>query len=67
MTARARDLGWRVEETCFNAFPSLLNGASQLIADVFGRDIGDHTRVAIGVAALPFNAPVEIEAEVELR
>jgi len=32
----------------------------------FGPEIGDHARVAIGVGALPFNVPVEIEAEVEL-
>lgn len=50
----------------FNAFPSLMNGASSLIRDVFGAEIGDHARVAIGVGALPFNVPVEIEAELEV-
>jgi enamine deaminase RidA (YjgF/YER057c/UK114 family) len=50
----------------FTAFPLLMNGASQLIRDVFGPEIGDHARVAIGVGALPFNVPVEIEAELEL-
>jgi len=50
----------------FTAFPVLMNGASSLIAEAFGREIGDHARVAIGVAALPFNVPVEIEAELEL-
>ncbi len=50
----------------FTQFPQVLNGASQLIQDLFGPDIGDHARVAIGVAAVPFNAPLEIEAEVEL-
>ena len=43
-----------------------LNGASSLIQEVFGPEIGEHARVAIGVGALPFNVPVEIEAEVEL-
>ena len=50
----------------FTQFPQALNGSSQVVRDVFGPDIGDHMRVAIGVAALPFNVPVEIEAELEL-
>jgi enamine deaminase RidA (YjgF/YER057c/UK114 family) len=50
----------------FTAFPAMMNGASSVIRDVFGPDIGDHARVAIGVGALPFNVPVEIEAELEL-
>jgi enamine deaminase RidA (YjgF/YER057c/UK114 family) len=50
----------------FTAFPLLMNGASSLIQEVFGPEIGDHARVAIGVGALPFNVPVEIEAELEL-
>ncbi len=50
----------------FTAFPVLMNGASSVIAEAFGAEIGDHARVAIGVAALPFNVPIEIEAEVEL-
>ena len=50
----------------FKAFPVLMNGASSVIADAFGPEIGNHARVAIGVAGLPFNVPVEIEAEVAL-
>jgi enamine deaminase RidA (YjgF/YER057c/UK114 family) len=50
----------------FTGFPQVLNGASELIQEVFGPEIGDHTRTAIGVGALPWNVPVEIEAEVEL-
>ena len=50
----------------FTQFPQVLNGASSLIQEVFGPEIGEHARVAIGVGALPFNVPVEIEAEVEL-
>jgi len=50
----------------FTAFPVLMNGASSVIANAFGPEVGDHARVAIGVAALPFNVPVEIEAELEL-
>ena len=50
----------------FNAMPRVINGASDLILDVFGPDIGAHARSAIGVAELPWNIPVEIEAEVEI-
>lgn len=50
----------------FTQFPQVLNGASDLIREVFGPQTGDHARTAIGVGALPWNVPVEIEAEVEL-
>lgn len=55
-----------VQTPGFAQFPQILNGASSLIQEVFGPDIGDHARVAIGVGVLPFNVPVEIEAELEL-
>ncbi|MCC5886544.1 MAG: RidA family protein [Gammaproteobacteria bacterium] len=45
----------------------VINGASEVILEVFGPEIGSHTRSAIGVAALPFAVPVEIEAEVVIR
>jgi len=51
----------------FINYPAVMNGASALLHDVFGAEAGAHARVAIGVAGLPFNAPVEIEAELELR
>ena len=41
--------------------PLVLNGASELIVEVFGEDIGRHTRFAVGVASLPFNYAVEIK------
>ena len=50
----------------FNKQPSVINGFSDLILEVFGREIGAHCRSAIGVAELPFDIPVEIEGEVEL-
>jgi hypothetical protein len=50
----------------FRDYPSVINGASRLVYDVFGRDAGRHSRVAIGIAGLPFNVPVEVEAEVWL-
>lgn len=48
----------------FVATTPVVNGASEVILEVFGPEIGRHTRSAIGVAALPFAVPVEIEAEV---
>jgi len=46
--------------------PLVINGFSDLILDVFGKEIGGHARSAVGMAELPFGAPVEIEAEVEI-
>ena len=51
----------------FNAIPPVINGASDLILEVFGADIGAHTRSAVGMAELPFGVPVEIEAQVKIR
>jgi enamine deaminase RidA (YjgF/YER057c/UK114 family) len=39
-----------------------VNGASDLMAEIFG-DAGSHTRMAVGVAMMPYNAAVEIEAQ----
>jgi enamine deaminase RidA (YjgF/YER057c/UK114 family) len=46
--------------------PAVVDGASQVLADIFGA-AGRHTRSAIGVAALPRNGAVEIEVTVALR
>ncbi len=49
----------------FTAIPAVVNGASELLADVFG-EIGRHARSAVGVAALPLGSPVEVEAIIEV-
>jgi enamine deaminase RidA (YjgF/YER057c/UK114 family) len=49
----------------FTAQPQVINGASELIGDVLG-DHGVHARSAVGVAALPLNAPVEVEVIAEV-
>ena len=49
----------------FNGQPGVLNGASDLLAEVFG-DAGVHARSAVGVAELPLGAPVEVELVVEV-
>lgn len=51
----------------FVATPGVIDGCSDLLVEVFGPEIGAHTRTAIGVAALPFDLPVEIEAVVAIR
>jgi enamine deaminase RidA (YjgF/YER057c/UK114 family) len=48
----------------FSNTPMVLNGFTDLILDVFGPEVGRHARTAAGVAGLPLNFPVEIEAEV---
>jgi enamine deaminase RidA (YjgF/YER057c/UK114 family) len=49
----------------FYGQPTVVNGASDLLGQVFG-DAGHHARSAVGVAALPLNAPVEVELIVEV-
>ncbi|MCC6944138.1 MAG: RidA family protein [Thermomicrobiales bacterium] len=51
----------------FNEFPAVINGCSDLILELWGEDAGQHARSAIGVAGLPWNFCVEIEAEVAIR
>lgn len=51
----------------FNRQPLVINGFSDLILEVFGAETGAHSRSAVGLAELPFDIPVEIEGEVELR
>lgn len=50
----------------FHQQPAVINGFSDLILEVFGPDKGRHARSAVGMAALPFNIAVEIEAELTL-
>jgi enamine deaminase RidA (YjgF/YER057c/UK114 family) len=50
----------------FNRQPNVINGFSDLILELFGPQIGAHARSAVGMAELPFDIPVEIEAEVEI-
>jgi hypothetical protein len=50
----------------FNQQPSVINGFSDLILELFAPVVGAHRRSAVGLAELPFNIPVEIEGEVEL-
>lgn len=49
----------------FTGQPGVVNGASELFGEVFG-EAGRHARAAVGVAALPLGAPVEVEVIVEV-
>jgi enamine deaminase RidA (YjgF/YER057c/UK114 family) len=53
--------GYVASDPGFNAQPTVINGASDLMIEVFG-DAGRHARSAIGVAELPLGASVEVEA-----
>ncbi len=50
----------------FSGQPGVVNGASELLGEVFEGDAGRHARSAVGVASLPLDAPVEVELVVEL-
>ncbi|MEU3272680.1 RidA family protein [Saccharomonospora sp. NPDC006951] len=49
----------------FTGQPAVINGASELLGEVFG-EAGAHARSAVGVAELPLGAPVEVELVVEV-
>ena len=66
ITAWLRVFGMVNVEPGFVKTPLVINGFSDLILDIFGKEIGNHSRSAVGMAELPFGAPVEIEAEVEI-
>ncbi|HYU66934.1 MAG TPA: RidA family protein [Jatrophihabitantaceae bacterium] len=59
-------LGFVASAPDFTGQPGVINGASELLGDVFG-DAGTHARSAVGVAVLPLDAPVEVELIVEVR
>jgi enamine deaminase RidA (YjgF/YER057c/UK114 family) len=49
----------------FTAHSQVMNGASDLFVEIFG-DAGRHTRIAVGVNALPYDVAVEVEAMFEV-
>ncbi|MDN5821993.1 MAG: RidA family protein [Brachybacterium sp.] len=57
--------GYVSSDPSFTAQPSVINGASELLGEIFG-DAGSHARAAVGVAVLPLDAPVELDLLVEL-
>jgi enamine deaminase RidA (YjgF/YER057c/UK114 family) len=65
VTQVVKVVGFVASAPGFNGQPSVVNGASDLLAEVFG-ERGAHARSAVGVAELPLDAPVEIELIVEV-
>jgi enamine deaminase RidA (YjgF/YER057c/UK114 family) len=59
-------VGYVASDPSFTGQPGVVNGASELFGAVFG-DAGVHARSAVGVAALPLGAPVEVEVIVHVR
>lgn len=51
----------------FTGQTAVINGFSEQIVEIFGEERGLATRSAVGMAALPFGIPVEVEAELQLR
>lgn len=66
ITAWLRIFGMVNAAPGFTDLPTVINGCSDLILELYGPDRGAHARSAVGLAELPFNIPVEIEAEVEI-
>lgn len=56
-------VGYVASEPGFTGQPAVINGASNIIGEIFG-EAGAHARAAVGVAALPLGAPVEVELTV---
>lgn len=57
-------VGFVASDPSFSQQPAVLNGASELLEQIFGEN-GIHARSAVGVAVLPLDAPVEVELIVE--
>lgn len=66
VTQVVKVVGFVASAPGFSGQPGVVNGASELLAEVFG-DRGAHARSAVGVAELPLDAPVEVELVVEVR
>ena len=58
-------VGYVASEPGFAGQPTVINGASELLGEVFGES-GRHARSAVGVTSLPMDAPVEVELVVEV-
>lgn len=65
VTRIVKVVGFVASTPDFTGQPAVINGASELLGEVFG-DAGKHARSAVGVAALPLDAPVEVEIIAEI-
>jgi enamine deaminase RidA (YjgF/YER057c/UK114 family) len=60
ITKVVKVVGFVASDPAFTGQPGVINGASELLGEIFG-EAGAHARSAVGVAALPLDAPVEVE------
>ena len=60
-----RAVGYVASTADFSDQPAVVNGASELLRDMFGEERGVGARVAFGVASLPARSPVELELLME--
>lgn len=67
VTGWGRVLGMVNAAPGFNQTTAVINGFSELILELYGPERGAHSRSAVGMAALPLDAPVEIEAECDFN
>lgn len=65
VTRVVKVVGFVASAPGFNGQPGVVNGASELLGEVFG-EAGVHARSAVGVSELPLDAPVEVELIVEV-
>ena len=65
ITQVVKVVGFVASAPGFTGQPGVVNGASHLLAEVFG-DHGSHARSAVGVSELPLDSPVEVELVVEV-
>ena len=65
VTRVVKVVGFVASAEGFTGQPAVINGASELLGEVFG-DAGRHARSAVGVAELPLGVPVEVELIVEV-
>lgn len=59
-------VGFVASDPSFTGQPGVINGASELLGEVFG-EAGVHARSAVGVAVLPLDSPVEVELIAEFQ
>jgi enamine deaminase RidA (YjgF/YER057c/UK114 family) len=64
VTRVVKVVGFVASDAAFTGQPGVINGASELLGEVFGA-AGAHARSAVGVAVLPLDSPVEVELTLE--
>jgi len=62
-----RLVGYVASTPDFDRHPAVVDGASELLRDIFGEEAGIGTRLALGVSSLPLGSPVEIDLILELE